>query len=78
MPILTVEGFNARGLRGGALVIDQVFSLPRVGRLIVDAVVSRDFPVIQGSLLFVVLIYLMISIVVDMLYVVVDPSEHLG
>jgi peptide/nickel transport system permease protein len=78
VPILTVAGIIAGGLLGGALVIEQVFSLPGVGRLIVDAVLSRDFPVIQGSLLFVALIYLVINIVVDMLYAVVDPRVRLG
>lgn len=78
VPILTVAGIIAGGLLGGALVIEQVFSLPGVGRLIVDAILSRDFPVIQGSLLFVALVYLMVNIVVDMLYAVVDPRVRLG
>jgi peptide/nickel transport system permease protein len=78
VPILTVAGIIAGGLLGGALVIEQVFSFPGVGRLIVDAVLSRDFPVIQGSLLFVAVIYLVINIVVDMLYAVVDPRVRLG
>jgi peptide/nickel transport system permease protein len=78
VPIVTVAGIIAGGLLGGALVIEQVFSLPGVGRLIIDAVLSRDFPVIQGSLLFVALVYLMVNIVVDMLYAVVDPRVRLG
>lgn len=78
VPILTVAGIIAGGLLGGALVIEQVFSFPGVGRLIVDAVLSRDFPVIQGSLLFVALVYLAVNIVVDMLYAVVDPRVRLG
>ena len=78
VPILTVAGIIAGGLLGGALVIEQVFSFPGVGRLIVDAVLSRDFPVIQGSLLFVALVYLVVNIVVDMLYAVVDPRVRLG
>jgi peptide/nickel transport system permease protein len=78
VPIVTVAGIIAGGLLGGALVIEQVFSLPGVGRLIIDAVLSRDFPVIQGSLLFVALVYLIVNIVVDMLYAVVDPRVRLG
>jgi peptide/nickel transport system permease protein len=78
VPILTVAGIIAGGLLGGALVIEQVFSFPGVGRLIVDAVLSRDFPVIQGSLLFVALVYLVVNIVVDLLYAVVDPRVRLG
>ena len=78
VPIVTVAGIVAGGLLGGALVIEQVFSFPGVGRLIIDAVLSRDFPVIQGSLLFVALVYLVVNIVVDMLYAVVDPRVRLG
>ncbi len=69
MPILTVTGIIAGGLLGGALVVEQVFSLPGVGRLIIDAILSRDFPVIQGSLLFVALMYLTVNLAVDVLYV---------
>jgi peptide/nickel transport system permease protein len=78
VPILTVTGIIAGGLLGGALVIEQVFSLPGVGRLIVDAILSRDFPVIQGSLLFVALVYLLVNLAVDMLYALVDPRVRLG
>jgi peptide/nickel transport system permease protein len=54
-----------------------VFSLPGVGRLIIGAIMSRDFPVIQGGLLFLALIYLVINLVVDILYAVVDPRVRL-
>jgi peptide/nickel transport system permease protein len=77
VPILTVTGIIAGGLLGGALVIEQVFSLPGVGRLIVDAILSRDFPVIQGSLLFVAVVYLLVNLTVDMLYALVDPRVRL-
>jgi peptide/nickel transport system permease protein len=78
VPIVTVTGIIAGGLLGGALVIEQVFSIPGVGRLIVDAILSRDFPVIQGSLLFVAVVYLVVNLVVDMLYALVDPRVRLG
>lgn len=77
VPILTVTGIIAGGLLGGALVVEQVFSLPGVGRLIIDAILSRDFPVIQGSLLFVALMYLIVNLVVDMLYALADPRVRL-
>ena len=77
VPILTVIGIVTGGLLGGAVVIEQVFSLPGVGRLVIGAVLSRDFPVIQGALLFVALIYLMVNLVVDILYAVVDPRVRL-
>ena len=75
--ILTVIGIVTGGLLGGAVVIEQVFSLPGVGRLVIGAVLSRDFPVIQGTLLFVALIYLLVNLVVDILYAVVDPRVRL-
>ena len=58
VPILTVIGIITGGLLGGAVVVEQVFSLPGVGRLIIGAILSRDFPVIQGGLLFLAVIYL--------------------
>lgn len=77
IPILTVLGIVAGSLLGGAVVIEQVFSLPGVGRLIVGAVLSRDFPVIQGTLLFVAVIYLLINLIVDILYAAADPRVRL-
>ena len=78
VPIVTVMGIMVGGLLGGAVVIEQVFSIPGMGRLIIGAVLSRDFPVIQGGLLFLALIYLMVNIVVDLLYAVIDPRVRLG
>ncbi len=77
MPILTVIGIIAGSLLGGAVVVEQVFSLPGVGRLIIGAIMSRDFPVIQGGLLFLGLIYLVINLAVDLLYAAVDPRIRL-
>jgi peptide/nickel transport system permease protein len=77
VPILTVIGIVAGGLLGGAVVVEQVFSLPGVGRLVIGAVLSRDFPVIQGTLLFVAVIYLLINLIVDVLYAIVDPRVRL-
>jgi peptide/nickel transport system permease protein len=77
VPILTVLGIVTGSLLGGAVVIEQVFSLPGVGRLVIGAVLSRDFPVIQGTLLFVAAIYLLVNLVVDILYAVADPRVRL-
>ena len=78
VPIVTVMGIMVGGLLGGAVVIEQVFSIPGMGRLIIGAVLSRDFPVIQGGLLFLALIYLVVNIIVDLLYAVIDPRVRLG
>lgn len=77
VPIVTVMGIMVGGLLGGAVVTEQVFSLPGLGRLIIGAVLSRDFPVIQGGMLFLALIYLTVNLVVDLLYAAVDPRVRL-
>ena len=59
------------------MVIEQVFSIPGMGRLIIGAVLSRDFPVIQGGLLFLAVIYLAVNLVVDLLYAAIDPRVRL-
>lgn len=78
VPLLTVTGIIAGALLGGTVVIEQVFSIPGVGRLIIGAILSRDFPVIQGGLLFLALVYLLVNLVVDILYAAVDPRVRLA
>lgn len=78
IPILTVIGIVSGALLGGAVIVEQVFSIPGVGRLIVGAIASRDFPVLQGGLLFLAVVYLSINLVVDILYAVVDPRVRLA
>ena len=76
IPILTVLGLTIAVLMGGAIVTETVFALPGVGRMIVQAVLYRDYPVIQGALLVVSGIYVLINLAVDLLYAVVDPRIH--
>jgi peptide/nickel transport system permease protein len=77
VPIVTVMGIMVGALLGGAVVTEQVFSLPGLGRLVIGAVLSRDFPVIQGGLLFLAGIYLTVNLVVDLLYAALDPRVRL-
>lgn len=77
VPIVTVMGIMVGALLGNAVVTEQVFAIPGVGRLIIGAVLSRDFPVIQGGLLFLALIYLTVNLVVDVVYAWVDPRVRL-
>jgi peptide/nickel transport system permease protein len=77
IPIMTVIGIVAGALLGGTVIIEQVFSVPGVGRLIIGAIAARDFPVMQGGLLFLALIYLTVNLTVDILYAVVDPRVRL-
>jgi peptide/nickel transport system permease protein len=77
IPILTVTGISLAVLFGGAVVIETVFTLPGVGRLLVNAVVRRDYPVVQGTLLLVAAWYVLVNIAVDVLYTVTDPRVRL-
>ena len=78
IPVATVVGISAGVLLGGAVVVEQVFSLPGVGRLIVGAIQRRDYPVIQGGLLLTASIFVFINIVVDVLYGLLDPRVRHG
>jgi peptide/nickel transport system permease protein len=73
IPILTVIGLTAALLISGAIVTETVFGLPGVGSLVVSAVLRRDYPVIQGTLLIVAGLYVLINFLIDMLYLAVDP-----
>ncbi len=73
VPILTVIGIGFGLSLGGALVIEQVFSLPGVGRLVIGAVLRRDWPIIQGGLLLTTFIFVAVNLLVDLLYLWVDP-----
>lgn len=77
IPILTVIGIVAGALLGGTVIIEQVFSIPGVGRLIIGAIAARDFPVMQGGLLFLAVVYLTVNLVVDVLYAAIDPRVRL-
>ena len=73
IPIVTVIGINVGILLGGSAVIETVFVLPGVGQLVVRSLYNRDLPVIQGLILYVAVIYVVVNLVVDVLYTVLDP-----
>ncbi len=73
IPVVTVMGLIVGILLGGAVVVEQVFSLPGVGRLIIGAILRRDYPVIQGGLLLTATIFVFVNIAVDVLYAWLDP-----
>jgi peptide/nickel transport system permease protein len=77
IPVLTVTGITLAVMFGGAVVIETVFTLPGVGRLLVNAVVRRDYPVVQGTLLVVAAWYVVVNIAVDILYTASDPRIRL-
>jgi peptide/nickel transport system permease protein len=65
-------------LLGGIAVIETVFTLPGLGRLLVEAIFARDYPVIQGVMLFIAVIYVVVNLIVDLLYPVFDPRVTAG
>ena len=71
--ILTTVGLQFGGLMGQAVVVEKLFSWPGIGSLLVDSVLQRDLPAVQGSILVVVLAFLAINLLIDMLYGVIDP-----
>ena len=72
-PTLTLVGLSLGHLLGGIAVIETVFTLPGLGRLMVDSILSRDYPVIQGCLLFTATVYVVVNLIVDLLYPLFDP-----
>ncbi|MFJ7921653.1 ABC transporter permease [Lysinibacillus fusiformis] len=73
IPVLTVIGLQTGLLLGGAILTETIFSWPGIGRYIYDAIGFRDYPVIQSGILIVAFIFIMINLIVDLLYTVVDP-----
>jgi peptide/nickel transport system permease protein len=73
IPIVTIVGMETGRLLGGAVVTETVFALPGIGRLMVDAVLTRDFPIVQALTLFITLILLLSNLLVDVLYAYLDP-----
>ena len=72
-PTWTLIGLVLGNLLGGIAVVETVFTIPGLGRLLVDSIFARDYPVIQGCLLFVAVIYVLVNLVVDLLYPIFDP-----
>ncbi|MCX8088775.1 MAG: ABC transporter permease [Meiothermus ruber] len=73
IPVVTVIGLQLGGLLGGAVVTEQVFSIPGFGRLLVDSVFNRDFPVLQAVVLISALAVFLINVLTDLLYAAIDP-----
>lgn len=73
IPIVTVIGIGIALLIGGAVVTESVFAIPGLGRLTVDAILRRDYPVIQGVVLMFSFVYVLINLLVDLIYTLIDP-----
>jgi len=78
VPILTITGIQLATILGGVIVVEVVFAWPGLGRLVYNAVAARDYPVIQGAVLLIAVLFLLINLIVDLLYAVVDPRIRLS
>jgi peptide/nickel transport system permease protein len=78
VPVLTITGIQLATILGGVIVVEVVFAWPGLGRLVYNAVAARDYPVIQGAVLLIAALFLLINLVVDALYAVVDPRIRLS
>lgn len=76
IPIVTILGLRFGMLLGGAVLTETVFSWPGVGRLMVDSILSRDYPVVQGSVILLAFIFVIVNLMVDILYAFLDPQIH--
>lgn len=76
-PTWTLVGLILGNLLGGIAVLETVFTLPGIGRLMVDAIFARDYPVLQGCLLLITFIYVLVNLCVDLLYPLFDPRVKL-
>lgn len=73
IPVITVAGIQIARLLGGAVIVETIFGLPGIGRYVYEAISMRDYPVVQGVTLVVALAFVLVSLLVDVLYAVVDP-----
>jgi peptide/nickel transport system permease protein len=78
IPVVTVFGLQFGNLLAGAVIVETVFSRPGLGRLIVGGILAKDFPLVQGTVLFVAAAYVLINVMVDVAYAYVDPRIRIG
>jgi peptide/nickel transport system permease protein len=77
IPVVTVAGLQLGTLLGGAVLTEQVFNIPGFGQLLINAIYSRDYPTLQGAVLFAALAVVVVNLVVDLLYALLDPRIRL-
>ena len=78
IPVITVIGLNFGLLLAGAILTETVFSWPGIGRYVVNAVNMRDYPVVQGCVLFFASMFVIVNLITDIIYVYIDPRIHYG
>jgi len=78
IPVVTASGIILSLLIGGSVIIEQVFALPGIGRLIVQAILARDYPLVQGTMLLLGFAFVVINLLLDIVYTLVDPRVRYG
>jgi ABC-type dipeptide/oligopeptide/nickel transport system permease component len=78
IPVITIFGLQFGNLLAGAVIVETVFSRPGLGRLIVGGILNKDFPLVQGTVLFVATTYVLINVLVDVAYAYADPRIRFG
>lgn len=78
IPVVTVAGLRFAGLLGGAVIVETIFAWPGIGKFVVDSIFDRDYPVIQGFVVFMGSVFLLINLAVDLSYAWLDPRVRLG
>jgi len=78
IPVITIIGVHFAGLLGGAVATETVFAWPGLGRVVVDAIKLRDIPVVEGSVIFMAVVFVLVNTAVDLLYALVDPRIRTG
>ncbi|HEY3078802.1 MAG TPA: ABC transporter permease [Chloroflexota bacterium] len=73
IPVVTILGVQVGALLGGTVLIEVIFGLPGIGRLLLDAINTRDYPMLQGTVLFIAIVFVMVNLLVDLLYAYLDP-----
>ena len=76
IPVIAIVGLQFGGLLAGSVIVESVFARPGIGRLAVQAILQRDFPLVQGIVLVVATSYVLVNIAVDLLYAWADPRIH--
>ncbi|HEY3248319.1 MAG TPA: ABC transporter permease [bacterium] len=78
IPVITVIGLNVGSLLGGAILTETIFAWPGVGRLVVDGIFARDYPIVQGAVLVIALVFVLVNLAVDLSYAYLDPRIRYG
>jgi peptide/nickel transport system permease protein len=78
LPFVTVVGLMMATFVGGTVITESVFTYPGLGRLLIQAISTRDYPLIQGCILFILIVYVLINLMVDVLYAYIDPRIDYG